>query len=548
MSLEEETERTVDRAQFERSGEGRLRLVVIGDDIMTTYPLPERGSLSIGRGDESDVDIDHALISRAHARLLVDDGLFLEDLGSRNGTKVGGERLAPNQPRALEPGQLFEVGETPCLVQRSFRAAPARRIVTHGWFEAQLERRCAAGGRPFAVLRAHLSDERPLSEVHEHVAGATVVALYAPGELELLVEDSNEATRIAERLTKRLGARCHAAAYPSDGRTADALLEVACRGVLGEPTASDAGPIVRDEAMKNLYELVERIARGTISVLLLGETGVGKEVVAEAIHRASPRRGTPFLRLNCAALSETLLDSELFGHERGAFTGADEARPGLLESARGGTVFLDELGEMPLATQAKLLRVLEQRQVIRVGGREPIDVDVRFVAATNRDLEAEVVRGTFRQDVYFRLNGAVLAIPPLRERPAEIEALAARFAAEAAAELGLTSAPEIDDGAAEALLAYGWPGNIRELKNAIHRAVLLTSSDRIEREHLPLEKLSLPDERPATAGERDERRRILDALEKTAGNQTRAAELLGIGRRTLTTKLTKYGIRRPRKR
>ncbi len=554
MRHEDETERTIDRSQFEarRQESRRLRLVVIGDDVVSTHPLPPQGALTIGRDDACDVFVDHALISREHARVTVDDdGVRVEDLGSRNGTRFEGRALAPGQPVRIEPGQLFEVGETACLIQASHAPPKARRLATHGYFEARLEELCtraAAAKDTFTVLRVHLGDDVDAATALAELGDADLVGSYATGELEAIVRDAKTLVAIERRLAGHAGTRCGAATFPADGRSVDELLETACRRVLGPRTEAPADRIVADPRMIDLYRVVERVARGTISVLLLGETGVGKEVVAEAIHRASPRRHRPFLRLNCAALSDTLLESELFGHERGAFTGATEQRAGLLESAQGGTVMLDELGEMPLSTQAKLLRVLEQRQVMRVGGRAPIAIDVRFVSATNRDLEAEVLKGTFRQDVYFRLNGAALAVPPLRERPLEIEALAERFVAQASADLDIEPPLELSEGATELLTSYAWPGNVRELKNAIERAALLTTGDRIEPEHLPMEKMSLPLVGEATSEDQAERQRILDALEKTAGNQTRAAALLGIGRRTLTTKLTKYGIRRPRKR
>ncbi|MEQ8277136.1 MAG: sigma 54-interacting transcriptional regulator [Deltaproteobacteria bacterium] len=551
MRHEDETERTLDRSQFEAQQDRgrRLRLVVIGDDLVTTHPIPTRGTLLIGRDAACDVFVDHALISREHARVTASEGsVTVEDLGSRNGTRVDGRALEPGRPVEISSGQLFEVGETSCLVQASHAAPRARRLATHGYFEARVEALCASAAGGFSVLRVHLGDDVDAGTALAALSEADLVGNYATGELEALLRSPDARERAETRLTALEGTRCGAAVFPSDGRTVDELLETACRRVLGPSRTAPAGRIVADPRMKDLYRVVERVARGTISVLLLGETGVGKEVVAEAIHRASPRRHRPFLRLNCAALSDTLLESELFGHEKGAFTGASEQRAGLLESAQGGTVMLDELGEMPLPTQAKLLRVLEQRQVMRVGGREPIAIDVRFVSATNRDLEAEVLRGTFRQDVYFRLNGAALTVPPLRERPLEIDALAEQFLGQASADLDLDPPLELSDAARELLKAYAWPGNVRELKNAIERAALLTTGDAVEPEHLPMEKMSLPQIGDASSAEQAERQRILDALEKTAGNQTRAAALLGIGRRTLTTKLTKYGIRRPRKR
>jgi transcriptional regulator with PAS, ATPase and Fis domain len=319
------------------------------------------------------------------------------------------------------------------------------------------------------------------------------------------------------------------------------------------------------------------VATGKISVLLLGETGSGKEIFAEVIHRYSPRHDKPLLRLNCAAFAESLLESELFGYEKGAFTGAMHAKPGLLESADGGSVFLDEVGEMPLALQAKLLRVIQERQVLRVGGLKPRPIDVRFIAATNRDLDTEVARGSFRQDLFYRLNGISLVIPPLRERPSEVGALAELFVQRAAQELG-RRAPRLSPEAVAALRGYLWPGNIRELQNVIERAVLLAGEEsEITRFHLPVEKLasafptpppmravlarvpapptpvpeSAPQEAPpAPAGANsradDERARIVAALERFAGNQTYAARELGMARSTLVVKMTAYNLPRPR--
>ncbi|MCA9673917.1 MAG: sigma-54-dependent Fis family transcriptional regulator, partial [Myxococcales bacterium] len=225
----------------------------------------------------------------------------------------------------------------------------------------------------------------------------------------------------------------------------------------GRVDVSGAAPVVVDPVMKRLYELAARVARGQISLLLVGETGAGKEVLAEFVHQRSPRADGPLVRVNCAALTDSLVESELFGHEKGAFTGAARERRGLIESADGGTVFLDEIGEVPLPVQAKLLRVLEERALTRVGGTAPREIDVRFVAATNRDLEADVAAGRFRRDLYFRLAGAILAIPPLRERQAEIEVLARAFATAAAARQG-RPAPRVTDAAVAALRAHPWPG------------------------------------------------------------------------------------------
>jgi two-component system, NtrC family, response regulator AtoC len=317
-------------------------------------------------------------------------------------------------------------------------------------------------------------------------------------------------------------------------------------------------PIVIDPAMVQLYDLARRVARGTISVLLVGETGTGKEVLAEYIHACSPRAAAPLVRLNCAAWPESLIESELFGHEKGAFTGAARERRGLLESADGGTVFLDEISEIAPAMQAKLLRVLEEGQLLRVGGSTPRTLDVRFIAATNRELAAEVEAGLLRRDLYFRIAGAVLAIPPLRDRRGEIGSLALQFAREAARRLD-RSPPRITGAAIAALQHHAWQGNVRELRNVIERAVLIADADTIDTAHLPFAATGSPAPRCAHAGRSTtsnlaaelagiERQRILDALEQCSGNQTRAAGLLGMPRRTLIKRLNHYGVRRPRKR
>jgi transcriptional regulator with PAS, ATPase and Fis domain len=267
------------------------------------------------------------------------------------------------------------------------------------------------------------------------------------------------------------------------------------------------------------------------------------------VHRASPRASGPFVEINCAALTETLLESELFGHEKGAFTNAVAAKPGLIEMAHGGTLLLDEIGEMPLATQAKLLRVIEESQLRRVGGLKERTIDVRFVAATNADLETQIATGAFRRDLFYRLNAVTIVIPPLRERMAELEALARAFIARARPRQN--PPPELTPEALGLMRAYSWPGNIRELRNVIERAVLLSDGEPIRSEHLPGEKMRatlLARSHPAMRGSDDEQQRIEQALLRAGGNQTQAARLLGISRRTLVNRLNEFAsIHRPRK-
>jgi transcriptional regulator with PAS, ATPase and Fis domain len=296
---------------------------------------------------------------------------------------------------------------------------------------------------------------------------------------------------------------------------------------------------------RTLEETARRAASANINVLILGETGVGKEVLAQKIHGWSPRAERPLVCINCAGLCETLVESELFGHERGAFTGALHAKPGLLETADGGTVFFDEVGELPLGMQAKLLRVIETRQVLRVGSLVPRPIDVRFLAATNRDLDAEVAQGRFRSDLRFRLDGLRLTVPPLRDRVPEILGLAQLFLDEFCRREG-RPVPALTDPAAACLRRHAWPGNVRELRNVIERAAVICSDERIFPEDLQLPPppalaaLALPPD----ASERD---RILAALAACAGNQTRAAELLGMARRTFVSRLDELALPRPRK-
>ena len=316
---------------------------------------------------------------------------------------------------------------------------------------------------------------------------------------------------------------------------------------------------IEDPSIEGVPSFVRDVAATGASVLLLGESGAGKDVLAETLHALSGRPGE-LARINCAALPEPLIESELFGHEKGAFTGAGAAKVGLLESAERGTVFLDEIGELPLATQAKLLRAIESREVLRLGAVRPTRIDVRFVSATNRDLPAEVAARRFRHDLYFRLDGITLHLPPLRERRRRIAPLAAQLAARAYADAGRPAVPLALDVVA-ALEAHPWPGNVRELKAVIERAVLLARGGAIGVRHLafspPVGAAPGPPATPAapaadpflatlTAAQRTEREALVRALEQAAGNQTRAAAALGISRSTLINRLRVYRIVRPR--
>lgn len=604
---------------------GQYGLLVVVNGVVTTHTLPETGDVVIGRARESDIQIVDASVSRSHARLRLGFPMTIEDMGSANGTRVRGELLPPNQAVSIPVGEAMEMGGAMVMVQQRPAATREWRIWAHGYFEGRLEDECARASRGqsgFGLLRVQPEQAASVGDVVEQVLANIlraddVVGYYGPGQYEVLLIDRNgaECRRLKNRVKDALhdagiSAALGLSVFPDDGRTADVLTQRAGANARGDDANSErrsTSVIIKSPAMRRLLDLVERVAPGDISVLILGETGVGKEVMAEEVHRHSPRRDKQFLRLNCAALSETLLESELFGHERGAFTGANQAKAGLLETAQGGTVFLDEIGELPMPVQVKLLRVLEERKVWRVGGIRPRDIDVRFVAATNRNLEQAITQHTFRQDLYFRLNGISLAIPPLRERREEIEDMAQAFIAQVAKQQGRWEVPRLSDDALQLMLNYSWPGNVRELRNAIERAVLLAGNGSISREHFAVEKMTAtvstplssptevafgaPHHRPAaygTPGRVDEvggetmippsmgaaaaaapmpdtdpnvpladrlrqqvmeveRQHIMDALSRCGGNQTRAAKELGISRRTFISRLEAYNIPRPLK-
>jgi DNA-binding NtrC family response regulator len=315
------------------------------------------------------------------------------------------------------------------------------------------------------------------------------------------------------------------------------------------------------EKMRAVFRQIEQVAPSTLSVLIVGESGTGKELVAQTLHALSPRRRHEFVALNCAAIPATLLESEIFGHERGAFTGALQRKIGCFEMAHRGTLFLDEIAEMDEVLQAKLLRVLQEQRFRRVGGREIIEADVRVIAATNRDPRQAIAAGKLREDLYYRLNVFTISIPPLRERREDIPVLARHFAEEYAARTG-TPVPAITQAALDRLIAHSWPGNARELKNAIERAALLSGGTPILPDHLPPEVLSSPPTpaASATAGassgpngpvvelpvgcsmEEAERELIRKTLAHAGGNKTRAAKILGISLKTMHNKVKKYGL------
>lgn len=492
-----------------------IELIVHSGQATRAHVLPQHGQLLVGRAPHCDVRIDDASISRQHFCLFIGDSLELEDLGSSNGTLVASD---------------------------SERRSDADSTLV--------------GGAHFRKLSV---GERVTIQVGDIIRAGSA----------LIVVERRDVQPVQATLLP---------VHPDTNQNQPGLF----------------WPVVLVNAeLRRLYNVAAMAAGTDISVLILGETGVGKEVFAEFIHQRSLRSARPFLRLNCAALSESLLESELFGHERGAFTGAHQSKPGLLESTDGGTVFLDEIGELPLSLQVKLLRVLDERVVRRVGSNKPRPIDVRFVTATNRDLKREVASGRFRGDLYFRINGTSFSIPPLRERKDEIEPLGRYFLTQACVRLG-RPVPNITAEARQRLLEYGWWGNVRELRNAMERASFLCGDGPLLASHLPEDPLpseepmedstdlvfsggvsaeaptlgalgrspiygrpvpsqiaSLKDFAPERSspdgGGSDEPSRLLKALNDCGGNQTRAAQMLGISRRTLINRLDLHKLPRPRK-
>ncbi len=553
------------------------------------YPLPP-GEHVVGAGSEAGVVFRGAGVSRRHASLeaLADGGVVVEDLGSKNGTYVDGRRV---RRVAVGEGVRLAFGPAEAVLRPSDPLAESIAI-------------SPAGGETVAGERPQLADSstRGVAPVERAVAalrdallgagpapdpGAAAVALVEAWRATLPLEAVSILRRAGEELVMvahagrtpealgepslRIDGRFAVHAWPAGpgpaGPTLDRLrpcFELAAAwlaereagwSAAGTPHPVPAGPpaapappvgppVSADPRLARVWREAERGARGTIPVLVLGESGVGKEVMARFVHQSSPRAGGPFLAINCAALSADLLEAELFGIERGVATGVD-ARLGLLERASGGTLFLDELGDMPLPLQAKVLRVLEGASFYRVGGRDAIEADVRFVAATHADLERKVEDGSFRADLYHRLSAFRVEIPPLRERPEDVPLLAARFFHAALGERGVAS-PGITRAALGALVRHRWPGNVRELKNVIARAVLmLEPGEPLDLHHLS-ERLrgTRPQAPPLSLAEalaEAERRAFRTALSAAAGDAGRAMELLDLPRSTYYRKIKELG-------
>ncbi|MGK4004174.1 sigma 54-interacting transcriptional regulator [Sorangium sp. So ce1036] len=602
----------IDAIRRVRPAEQCISLLIYHRDGSERVVLRPNTPVVIGRAPPSQVRIQDTSLSREHARFTASGGVItVEDLQSTNGTWVGGARVERAEIRSGDSVMLGSVLVSVRVLTPEESASDV--LLTHERFRVILEeevRRAHYFGRSFAVLMvrpargagAHVS--RFVARVRALLRPVDRVALYSPDTLAILLTEARPdvATALARAITAPSGDEeipmlAGVATFPDTASDPEKLLELswsAARGatldnaVRSAPAGTwtlgeDAGlpekggePVAVSPEMRHILQMVARVSRSPIPVLLLGETGTGKEVLARAIHERGARQGRPMVCVNCGAIPQQLVESTLFGHERGSFTGASQQQRGVFEVADGGTVFLDEVAELPLPAQAALLRVLETRRITRVGSSREIEVDVRIIAATHRDVEALCASGGFRLDLLYRLNAMTLTIPPLRARPEEIEPLALRFLHQANRANG-RSIRGIEPGALELLRAYAWPGNARELRNAIERAVVIAEGEWIVEQDLPervragrplqvaAAQRTEPDDEPTPAApeaaapdaaaqdgtddlkmrlQRYESQILVEALRAAGWNQREAARALNIPLRTLVHKLKVLGIKK----
>jgi DNA-binding NtrC family response regulator len=398
------------------------------------------------------------------------------------------------------------------------------------------------------LVMPRMDGHQLLKALREHDPDISVVLLTAQGSVESAVEAIKDGAY--DYLTKPVDPQRLQILLTKVVERQETLREVRVLRRQLRDHGSFGRMIGASPGMRKVYRVVEQAAPTSASVLIYGESGTGKELVAQTIHQLSPRGSAPFVAINCAAIPETLLESEIFGHEKGAFTGASERRQGCFELADRGTIFLDEIAEMTPATQVKLLRVLQERSFRRLGGRQEQKVDVRVIAATNLDPAEAVRRGKLREDLFYRLNVFALNLPPLRDRKDDLPLLVQSFLAEFNARNGKSIAA-VNNDAMRILDGYGWPGNVRELRNVIERATILAEGQFVEPRHLPAALVQAGEAArpslalaPGTTVEEAERRLIQMTLEHTRDNKTRAAEILGISLKTLHNKLNKLKLRK----
>jgi len=514
--------------------------------------------ITVGRAAENTIRLIDPDISREHCRLdWQDDGLCVTDL-SRNGILVNGERVRESR---VDAGDRITVGPWNLIVEATVDAVPVRTIVAapHSTRVISFDPARRRLRTQAVELIVRTPDQAPLKK---RIAKGEILIGHH-GSCDLAVADPYVSRRhcklVVEEGAVRLvdlastngvwmaGMRVAGITMQPQGEFRIGRSTVNYRVVSGteELKASEAeglGELVgRSKRMREVYALIERAAPSDATIVVTGESGTGKELVAREIHRLSARRRGPFVAINCGALPANIVEGQLFGHERGAFTGAVERAPGLIEQAAGGTLFLDEIGEMPIELQTRLLRALEQRSVRRVGGQEEVACDFRLVAATNRDLLIMAKEGGFREDLLYRIFVVPIDIAPLRDRPEDIPLLVERFAAQLAPE---GRSPVFTKPALRALAEYPWMGNARELKNAVERTILFTDHDAIAPADLALARVDAEGD-PKESLQDQEASHIVETLAQCRGNLTQCARRLGISRTTMQKKVKRFGIEVP---
>ncbi|MBI2338921.1 MAG: sigma 54-interacting transcriptional regulator [Deltaproteobacteria bacterium] len=538
--------------------------LVVSKQGRTVFRVPFTGArFAIGRSPQNDLVLPDESVSRDHAVITCEDKAWFVENRGKGGTVLGKK---PVQKAKLSSGQKIRIGDwgllfvlksrqdrefdrevETCITRISDR--PDTRILK---FDPKKDKFIVS--KPCLVITQKGGEARrvdlPSSKVvlgsnascdividDEYVSGRHCRIVPDGGGFFLEDLNSTNGTWVGEVRINRAALK-----RPIEfviGKTRVRFDDAgADEAVLPMDQNHFCGLVGQTESMRLLFSRIARVAPTDQTVLVYGETGSGKELVARAIHELSPRRDKPYVILNCGAISVHLIESELFGHEKGAFTGAVARRAGAFEQANNGTLFLDEIGELPLELQPKLLRVLENRAIRRVGGDEEIPVDVRIVAATHKNLSEQVKKGTFREDLFFRLFVIPLSVPPLKDRKDDVPLLADYFLRQASPQSPLSLSPEV----LSKLAAYSWPGNVRELKNVVLRSLVFCDGPVIRPEHIELIGGDPGREAERMSLDRVEKYKILEALEKTGGNKAQTADLLGIAKSTLFKKLKDYGI------
>lgn len=574
-----------------RKNNNALCLLLHDREGITTVMIPPAPTaLIVGRKGTSGVNIPllDDSISRLHASFSVsNECVIVADLGSTNGTWVDGRKVTSHELRAGDEVTLGSVVASIVHLPRGAVAAESYEQLRLRVAEEIERSRFFRNSFVMLTVRCNLAHMPPIRwfpEVQKRLRSIDHMAFHSSGIVQIIMPGAGwpEALVIAAacrdlEIEEQRPLLIGISKFPEAGTNADEIMERSLREALArsprdpvssEPTVPwydakgetigphEERPLALSSSMQELFEATGRLSRATIPILIQGETGVGKEVFARAIHDQGPRRKGPFVQLNCGALPEALAESLLFGHERGAFTGAHQRQVGAFEAAHGGTLLLDEVGDLSLHTQVTLLRILETKRVLRIGATQDVDIDVRVIAATNRDLEAMVEQGSFRRDLYYRLSGIPVMIPPLRERVEEILPLAERFLSQAGRDNPVVATSFSKDAVA-LFKKYAWPGNVRELHNLVERMAIMSQSTTISEKDLP-PRLQAPSRAnpstntPDAANESNPGLRelvrayeidlITRTLQTTGGNQAHAAEILQLPLRTLVYKLRAYNL------